>query len=232
MAGMFIIGAKVFNGIAAGTIIVVACAVARIGDGPVRGPRAPRPAHRPRADPVAAAPPNRFLRLAILARGCRSRPAAARTLVRAVGGSLIALAIPASGSTSACPATSRSPRQDDPALAALAAPALRLSGTSSPALVTVTGRRRPRRPFSGSFANCSSSCEPAGSHTAVHGQRQLRRQGGDARAPAQRRRRRRGEPRRRREAPLRPRPGDARNDSGRGDGVTGSTPRTSTSRQT
>jgi len=139
MAGMFIIGAKVFNGIAAGTIIVVACAVAGsvtvlcavlelLGPRIDRG-RIPWLPHL-RTDSSGS----RFWP-AVVDRVLR-RPALSCALS---AGFLIALAIPALWLHVGMPSDESLSTQDDPALAALPRLHADFPSTSSPALVTVTG---------------------------------------------------------------------------------------------
>jgi RND superfamily putative drug exporter len=139
MAGMFIIGAKVFNGIAAGTIIVVACAVAGsvtvlcavlelLGPRIDRG-RIPWLPHL-RTDSSGS----RFWP-AVVDRVLR-RPALSCALS---AGFLIALAIPALWLHVGMPSDESLSAQDDPALAALPRLHSDFPSTSSPALVTVTG---------------------------------------------------------------------------------------------
>ena len=74
MAAQFIVGSDIFNGIAAGTIAVVACAV--VGSVTVLPAvlELLGPTHRPRPDPVPAAPARRR-RVALLAGRRRPRPA-------------------------------------------------------------------------------------------------------------------------------------------------------------
>jgi uncharacterized membrane protein YdfJ with MMPL/SSD domain len=139
MAGMFIIGAKVFNGIAAGTIIVVACAVAGsvtvlcavlelLGPRIDRG-RIPLLPHL-RTDSSGS----RFWP-AVVDRVLR-RPALSCALS---AGFLIALAIPALWLHVGMPSDESLSSQDDPALAALPRLHTDFPSTSSSALVTVTG---------------------------------------------------------------------------------------------
>ena len=75
------IGSDILNGIAAGTIAVVACAVAGSVTVLPGATRAARPANRPRPHPLPAAPRHRR-RLALLARRRRPRPAAPSALAR------------------------------------------------------------------------------------------------------------------------------------------------------
>jgi uncharacterized membrane protein YdfJ with MMPL/SSD domain len=139
MSGMFIIGAKVFNGIAAGTIIVVACAVAGsvtvlcavlelLGPRIDRG-RIPWLPHL-RTDSSSS----RFWP-AVVDRVLR-RPALSCALS---AGFLIALAIPALWLHVGMPSDESLSAQDDPALAALPRVHSDFPSTSSPALVVVTG---------------------------------------------------------------------------------------------
>jgi uncharacterized membrane protein YdfJ with MMPL/SSD domain len=139
MAGMFIIGAKVFNGIAAGTIIVVACAVA----GSVTVLCAVLELLGPRIDRGRIP----FLpHLRTDSAGSRFWPAVVdRVLRRPVlscalsAGLLIALAVPALWLNVGSPSDESLSSQDDPALAALPHVHADFPGTSSPALVVVTG---------------------------------------------------------------------------------------------
>jgi RND superfamily putative drug exporter len=139
MSGMFIIGAKVFNGIAAGTIIVVACAVAGsvtvlcavlelLGPRIDRG-RIPWLPHL-RTDSSSS----RFWP-AVVDRVLR-RPALSCALS---AGLLIALAVPALWLHVGMPSDESLSAQDDPALAALPRVHSDFPSTSSPALVVVTG---------------------------------------------------------------------------------------------
>ncbi len=139
MAGMFIIGAKVFNGIAAGTIIVVACAVAGsvtvlcavlelLGPRIDRG-RIPFLPHL-RTDSAGS----RFWP-AVVDRVLR-RPVLSCALSAAL---LVALAVPALWLNVGSPSDESLSSQDDPALAALPHVHADFPGTSSPALVVVTG---------------------------------------------------------------------------------------------
>jgi putative drug exporter of the RND superfamily len=139
MAGMFIIGAKVFNGIAAGTIIVVACAVAGsvtvlcavlelLGPRIDRG-RIPFLPHL-RTDSSSS----RFWP-AVVDRVLR-RPMVSCALS---AGLLLALAVPALWLHVGSPSDESLSSRDDPALAALPHVHAAFPGTSSPALVVVTG---------------------------------------------------------------------------------------------
>jgi uncharacterized membrane protein YdfJ with MMPL/SSD domain len=141
MAGMFIIGAKVFNGIAAGTIIVVGCAVAGsvtvlcavlelLGPRIDRG-RIPFLPHL-RTDSTSS----RFWP-AVVDRVLR-RPVLSCALSAGV---LVALAVPALWLHVGSPSDESLSSQDDPALAALPHVHADFPGTSSPALVVVAGPR-------------------------------------------------------------------------------------------
>jgi RND superfamily putative drug exporter len=142
MAGMFIIGAKVFNGIAAGTIIVVACAVAgsvtvlcavlellgpRIDRG--RIPWLPHLRTDSSSSTFWPAVINRVLR----------RPALSCALSAGV---LLALAVPALWLHVGSPSDESLAAQNDPALAALPRVHDDFPETSNPALVTVTGPKQ------------------------------------------------------------------------------------------
>ena len=138
---MFVIGSDVFNGIASGTIAVVACAV--VGSVTVL----PGGARAARADGSTAAG-SRFCRtcstetsrLALLAGRDRPRPAPARALVRALRrparGARAARAL---GSTSRSRATSRSRRRASRRSRRSATSAPTFPSTAAPAIVVVTG---------------------------------------------------------------------------------------------
>jgi RND superfamily putative drug exporter len=142
MSGMFIIGAKVFNGIAAGTIIVVACAVAGsvtvlcavlelLGSRIDRGRIPWLPHLRPDSSSSTFWP-------AVIDRVLR-RPALSCALSAGV---LLALAVPALSLHVGSPSDESLAAQNDPALAALPRVHDDFPETSSPALVTVTGSKQ------------------------------------------------------------------------------------------
>src|SRR5262249_46696525 len=139
MAGRFLIGAKVFNGIAAGTVIVLACAVA--GSVTVLcavlellGPRIDRGRipFLPHLQTDSSA--SRFWP-AVIDRVLR-RPALSCALS---AGFLLTLAIPALWMHVGSPRDASLPSLNEPALAALPRMHADFPGTSSPALVAVTG---------------------------------------------------------------------------------------------
>jgi RND superfamily putative drug exporter len=139
MSGMFLIGAKVFNGIAAGTIIVVACAVA--GSVTVLcavlellGPRIDRGRipFLPHLQTDSSA--SRFWP-AVIERVLR-RPALSCALS---AGLLLALAIPALWMHVGSPSDESLSSLNDPALAPLPRMHADFPGTSAPALVVLTG---------------------------------------------------------------------------------------------
>ena len=84
MAGQFVIGTDIFNGIASRHDRGDRLRRRRVGHRPAGGARAARPADRPRPHPVPAAPGKRR-RLAVLAGGGRPRPAPAGAVAARVG---------------------------------------------------------------------------------------------------------------------------------------------------
>src|SRR5204863_2749214 len=139
MAGMFLIGAKVFNGIAAGTILVIACAVAGsvtvlcavlelLGTNIDRG-RIPHLPHL-RTDSEHS----RFWSAVIS--GVLRRPLVSCLLA---AGFLVALAIPALWMHVGSPNDETLAAQNDPVLKVLPRLHRDFPSTSDPALVVVTG---------------------------------------------------------------------------------------------
>ena len=142
MAGMYLIGSDLFNGIASGTIAVIACAVAGsvtvlpgvlelLGPGIDRGrirflPHlSTDPAH-PRFWPAVI---DRVLRHPVLSCALST-------------GLLAALAVPALGLHVAKPSDEALSSQNEPALATLARVRTNFPSTAAPAIVVVTGPRQ------------------------------------------------------------------------------------------
>ncbi|MGB0097377.1 MAG: MMPL family transporter [Solirubrobacteraceae bacterium] len=142
MAGMYLIGSDLFNGIASGTIAVIACAVAGSvtvlpGVLELLGPRIDRgrirflphlstdPAH-PRVWPAVI---DRVLRHPVLSCALSA-------------GLLAALAVPALGLHVAKPSDESLSSQNEPALATLARVRTNFPSTAAPAIVVVTGPRQ------------------------------------------------------------------------------------------
>jgi RND superfamily putative drug exporter len=148
MAGMYVVGSDVLNGVASGTIAVVACAVA--GSVTVLpavlellGPRIDR-GHVPllaRRGGVAGGR-SRFWP-AVVDRVLR-RPLLSAVLSAAV---LIALAIPALGLRVSKPSDEALASQSEPALATLARVRAQFPSTSAPAIVVASGPVRERQPI-------------------------------------------------------------------------------------
>ena len=142
MAGMYVIGSKIFNGLASGTIAVVACAV--VGSVTVLpavlellGPKIDRG-----RDPVPAAPAHASRRdsrfwPAVVDRVLR-RPALSCALS---AGLLVALALPALGCTSRSRATTRSRRRASRSSRPSRTSARPSPRTSEPAIVVVAAGR-------------------------------------------------------------------------------------------
>jgi uncharacterized membrane protein YdfJ with MMPL/SSD domain len=139
MAGMYVIGSLTFNGIASGTIAVIACAVAGsvtvlpavlelLGSGIDRG-------RIPFLRGVRTEPSGSGFWPAIVGAVTR-RPVVALVLS---AGALLALAAPALGLHVAKPSNEALASKDDSVLATLGRVRAAFPGTASPALVVITG---------------------------------------------------------------------------------------------